>query len=51
MHRAIADGSADVISAVSFDGRIAALDLVTLPDPRSPARTAELRRGAARLAR
>ena len=29
MYRAIADGSADVISAFSSDGRIAALDLVT----------------------
>ena len=34
MYRAIADGSADVISAFSSDGRIAALDLVTLDDPR-----------------
>ncbi len=34
MYRAIADGSADVISAFSSDGRIAALDLVTLSDPR-----------------
>jgi osmoprotectant transport system permease protein len=34
MYRAIADGSADVISAFSSDGRIAALDLVTLADPR-----------------
>lgn len=33
MYRAIADGSADVISAFSSDGRIAALDLVTLADP------------------
>lgn len=34
MYRAIADGSADVITAFSSDGRIAALDLVTLTDPR-----------------
>lgn len=34
MYRAIADGSADIISAFSSDGRIAALDLVTLGDPR-----------------
>jgi len=34
MYRAIADGSADVMSAFSSDGRIAALDLVTLADPR-----------------
>ena len=34
MYRALADGSADVISAFSSDGRIAALDLVTLADPR-----------------
>jgi osmoprotectant transport system permease protein len=34
MYRAVADGSADVISAFSSDGRIAALDLVTLSDPR-----------------
>jgi osmoprotectant transport system permease protein len=34
MYRAVADGSADVISAFSSDGRIAALDLVTLADPR-----------------
>jgi len=34
MYRAIGDGSADVISAFSSDGRIAALDLVTLADPR-----------------
>jgi osmoprotectant transport system permease protein len=34
MYRAIADGSADVISAFSSDGRIAALDLVTLSDPK-----------------
>jgi osmoprotectant transport system permease protein len=33
MYRAIADGSADVLSAFSSDGRIAALDLVTLSDP------------------
>ena len=34
MYRALADGSADVLSAFSSDGRIAALDLVTLSDPR-----------------
>ncbi|WP_114951060.1 ABC transporter permease/substrate-binding protein [Sphingosinicella terrae] len=34
MYRAIADGSADVITAFSSDGRIAALDLVLLADPR-----------------
>ena len=34
IYRAVADGSADVISAFSSDGRIAALDLVTLADPR-----------------
>lgn len=34
MYRAIAGGSADVLSAFSSDGRIAALDLVTLADPR-----------------
>lgn len=34
MYRAVADGSADVISAFSSDGRIAAMDLVTLADPR-----------------
>jgi osmoprotectant transport system permease protein len=34
MYRAIGDGSADLISAFSSDGRIAALDLVTLADPR-----------------
>lgn len=34
MYRAIADGSADVISAFTSDGRLAALDLVTLADPR-----------------
>jgi len=34
MYRALADGSADVISAFSSDGRIAAFDLVTLADPR-----------------
>jgi osmoprotectant transport system permease protein len=33
MYRALADGSADVMSAFSSDGRIAALDLVTLADP------------------
>jgi osmoprotectant transport system permease protein len=34
MYRAVADGTVDVISAFSSDGRIAALDLVTLADPR-----------------
>jgi osmoprotectant transport system permease protein len=34
MYRAVTDGSADVISAFSSDGRIAALDLVTLTDPK-----------------
>jgi osmoprotectant transport system permease protein len=34
MYRAIADSSADVISAFSSDGRIAALDLITLSDPK-----------------
>lgn len=34
MYRAIADGSADIISAFSSDGRIADLNLVTLTDPR-----------------
>ncbi len=34
IYRAVADGSADVISAFSSDGRIAALELVTLTDPR-----------------
>lgn len=34
MYRAIANGSADILSAFSSDGRIAALDLVTLTDPR-----------------
>lgn len=34
MFRALADGSADVITAFSSDGRIAAMDLITLPDPR-----------------
>ncbi|WP_299308422.1 ABC transporter permease/substrate-binding protein [uncultured Croceicoccus sp.] len=34
MYRAVANGRADVISAFSSDGRIAALDLVTLADPR-----------------
>jgi osmoprotectant transport system permease protein len=34
MYRAIADGSADVLSAFSSDGRIEALGLVTLSDPR-----------------
>ncbi|QTH23154.1 ABC transporter permease/substrate-binding protein [Rhizorhabdus wittichii] len=35
MYRALADGSADVISAFSSDGRIAAMDLVTIADPRA----------------
>ena len=34
MYRALSEGSADVITAFSSDGRIAALDLVTLADPR-----------------
>jgi osmoprotectant transport system permease protein len=34
IYRALGDGSADVISAFSSDGRIAALNLVTLTDPR-----------------
>jgi osmoprotectant transport system permease protein len=34
MYRAVADGSADIITAFSSDGRVAALDLVTLADPR-----------------
>lgn len=34
MYRALADGSVDVISAFSSDGRIAAMDLITLGDPR-----------------
>lgn len=34
MYRAISGGAADVITAFSSDGRIAALDLVTLADPR-----------------
>jgi len=34
MYRAIADGSVDVISAFSSDGRIAAQDLITLADPK-----------------
>jgi osmoprotectant transport system permease protein len=33
MYRALSDGSADVITAFSSDGRIAAMDLVTLSDP------------------
>ena len=33
MYRAIDDGTVDAISAFSSDGRIAALDLVTLDDP------------------
>src|SRR5690606_15016278 len=34
MYKAVADGEVDVISAFSSDGRIAALDLVTLEDVR-----------------
>ena len=34
MYRAVTDGSVDLITAFSSDGRIAALDLVTLADPR-----------------
>jgi osmoprotectant transport system permease protein len=34
MYRALSDGSADVITAFSSDGRISAMDLVTLGDPR-----------------
>ncbi|MBT2189022.1 ABC transporter permease/substrate-binding protein [Sphingobium nicotianae] len=34
MYRALGDGSADVITAFSSDGRISAMDLVTLSDPR-----------------
>ncbi len=34
MYRALSEGSADAITAFSSDGRIAALDLVTLADPR-----------------
>ena len=34
MYRAIADGSADLLTAFSSDGRIAALDLTVLSDPR-----------------
>lgn len=34
MYRAIMDGSADVLSAFSSDGRIAALDLIVLSDPK-----------------
>jgi osmoprotectant transport system permease protein len=35
MYRALGEGSADVITAFSSDGRISAMDLVTLADPRS----------------
>ncbi len=35
IYRALAQGSADVITAFSSDGRIAAMDLVTLTDPRN----------------
>jgi osmoprotectant transport system permease protein len=34
MYRAVRDGSVDVISAFSSDGRIAADDLVVLADPK-----------------
>ncbi len=34
IYRALGDGSADVITAFSSDGRISAMDLVTLADPR-----------------
>lgn len=34
MYRALGEGSADVITAFSSDGRISAMDLVTLADPR-----------------
>jgi osmoprotectant transport system permease protein len=34
MYRALTDGSADIVSAFSSDGRVAALDLVTLADPK-----------------
>jgi osmoprotectant transport system permease protein len=34
MYRALSGGEADVISAFSSDGRLAALDLVTLADPK-----------------
>ena len=34
MYRALASGAADVISAFSSDGRIAAQDLVVLADPK-----------------
>jgi osmoprotectant transport system permease protein len=34
MYRALTDGSADVVSAFSSDGRVAALGLVTLADPK-----------------
>lgn len=34
MYRALGGGSADVITAFSSDGRISAMDLVTLADPR-----------------
>jgi osmoprotectant transport system permease protein len=34
MYRALTDGSADVVSAFSSDGRVAALDLITLSDPK-----------------
>jgi osmoprotectant transport system permease protein len=34
MYRAIADGSAEILTAFSSDGRIAAMNLVTLTDPR-----------------
>jgi osmoprotectant transport system permease protein len=34
MYRALTDGSADLVSAFSSDGRVAALDLLTLADPK-----------------
>jgi osmoprotectant transport system permease protein len=34
MYRALDDGAADVITAFSSDGRLAANDLVTLADPK-----------------
>lgn len=34
MYRALTDGSADIVSAFSSDGRVAALDLITLADPK-----------------
>ena len=43
MYKAVTDGEADVISAFSSDGRIAADDLVVLTDPQG--RDPALRRG------